>query len=275
MKKILVPTDFSENADAAVRAALLIAEQFDNMVIHLVHISSSHLISSSVNRADKIQKQNILDKLVETIKRNHLSFNDSLIPKVINGNPIEMICKYAESENIDLIVMGTQGATGLKEIFWGSNTAGVTKQSTVPVLAVPEDFVLRPFKEIVYAVDSNNASSFEVVNPLMVLARVFNSHINVFHLETRKKIVGVDPGVDPGIDTYFSDVNHSFHQVAKKGNISDNINTFTQNRNADMLCVIRREHSFMEGFYHTSTSRQSVLHSPVPILVLIDGKVDY
>ena len=274
MKNLLVPTDFSENAAAAIRAAQFIAKQFDDVVIHLIHVDSSNLIlSPSLTKGITVRKE--MEELVNKIKKNNLSTDSSLISKVIEGDPIEMICKYAATENIDLIVMGTKGATGLKEIFWGSNTAGVTKQSTVPVLAVPEDFVLRPFKEIVFAVDSNNASSFEVVNPLMVLARVFKSHVNVFHLESRKKLVGVNPGVDPGIDIFLADVKHSFHQVAKKGNISNNINTFTQNRNADMLCVIRRGHTFMEGFYHTSTSRQSVLHSPVPILVLIEGKVDY
>lgn len=143
-RKILVPTDFSEDSDLAFRMASSIAVKYQARIFLL------HVISNTVQRslADYRLDQNIVDrvlnesivfsneKLQEVIDKNQQSGNIKVIPDVRKGQPYEEILKEASERKIDLIVIASHGKTGLQKYFIGSVTEKVMNEAKCPVLLI-------------------------------------------------------------------------------------------------------------------------------------------
>lgn len=143
-RKILVPTDFSEDSDLAFRMASSIAVKYQARIFLL------HVISNTVQRslADYRLDQNIVDrvlnesivfsneKLQEVIDKNQQSGNIKVILDVRKGQPYEEILKEASERKIDLIVIASHGKTGLQKYFIGSVTEKVMNEAKCPVLLI-------------------------------------------------------------------------------------------------------------------------------------------
>ena len=93
--------------------------------------------------------------------------------------------------------MGTQGATGLAEIFLGSTTNSVIKEAQTPVLAIPEGFTYQPITQIVFAIDDEGIAHAGVVKPLLQLAKKMQAPVRVFHQALDFDQDGIDPSIDP------------------------------------------------------------------------------
>ena len=143
-RKILVPTDFSEDSDLAFRMALSIALKYQARIFLL------HVISNTVQQSlsDYCLDQSIVarvlsesivfsnEKLQEEIDKNQQSGNIKVIPDVRKGQPYEEILKEASERKIDLIVISSHGKTGLQKYFIGSVTEKVMKEAKCPVLLI-------------------------------------------------------------------------------------------------------------------------------------------
>jgi nucleotide-binding universal stress UspA family protein len=155
MKKILVPTDFSECADYAAHVAMLIAAK-TGASLHFLHIMPNpnenlhvpHNTDISIRSEQKIKAHNALNELVS--KATHAGLEASPLLVFDKGN--EQIEHYISPLQIDLIVMGSHGASGIRELVIGSKTQRVVRHSPVPVLVVKhcgsKEFEI---KNIVYA----------------------------------------------------------------------------------------------------------------------------
>ena len=143
-RKILVPTDFSEDSDLAFQMALSIAVKYQARIFLL------HVISNTVQQSlsDYCLDQSIVarvlnesivfsnEKLQEVIDKNQQSGDIKVIPDVRKGQPYEEILKEAAERKIDLIVIASHGKTGLQKYFIGSVTEKVMKEAKCPVLLV-------------------------------------------------------------------------------------------------------------------------------------------
>lgn len=267
MKKILVPTDFSEHADNALRFAINIGNFFE-AEIELLHVYELRTIIGSATLVREYLKEDAERDLSDNIR----SFKDLILGKTIltgraiDGGTIDTICSLANNEDFDMIVMGTQGASGLKEIFLGSKTSGVMRQTHIPILAIPNSFSYRPVKDITFAVDSGIVAEDEVLNPLLELAKAYKSHVKVLHLEKEKMVVGYDPGIDFSL----GNIPHSFHRISGSNDVNGVVNLFVFEENSDMLCMIRRDRDFWSNLFHQSVTTKEIFNSPVPLLILRD-----
>jgi len=143
-RKILVPTDFSEDSDLAFQMALSIAVKYQARIFLL------HVISNTVQQSlsDYCLDQGIVarvlnesivfsnEKLQEVIDKNRQSGDIKVIPDVRKGQPYEEILKEASERKIDLIVIASHGKTGLQKYFIGSVTEKVMKEAKCPVLLI-------------------------------------------------------------------------------------------------------------------------------------------
>ncbi|MBU2054996.1 MAG: universal stress protein [Proteobacteria bacterium] len=143
-RKILVPTDFSEDSNLAFRMALSIAVKYQARIFLL------HVISNTVQQSlagyrldqsivDRVLNESIVfsnEKLQEEIDKNQQSGNIKVIPDVRKGQPYEEILKEASERKIDLIVISSHGKTGLQKYFIGSVTEKVMKEAKCPVLLI-------------------------------------------------------------------------------------------------------------------------------------------
>jgi len=141
-RKILVPTDFSEDSDLAFRMALSIAGKFRARIFLLHVISNQNLADYCLDQSivDRFLNESVVfshEKLQDVINRNKQIGDIRVIPDVRKGQPYEEILKEASERKIDLIVIATHGKTGLQKYFIGSVTEKVMKEAKCPVLLLP------------------------------------------------------------------------------------------------------------------------------------------
>lgn len=266
MKNIIVPTDFSENAKNAFEYAINIANHF-GATLHLIHVYEVRSSTGMMMSIRDFLREEVEANLSELVKsyKHHLLHHTNLEAKAIEGYSMDTVARYARSRKADLIVMGTQGASGLKEVFFGSNTVSLLKKSARPILAIPAGCAYQAFKSITFALDEEIIPRSEIVEPLVALAKAYNAKINVLHVEKTEEYALVDPGVE----IYLADVDNAFHLV-QNPNIPQAINDFVANSDTQLLCMLRRERSFLENLFHTSITKKEAFHSSVPLLVLND-----
>ena len=267
MNHLVVPTDFSDNAHNALSYAIGIADHFETCTIHLIHVyqvSGGTGTMESVTDFIETRVRKAMSNLVGKSK-GKLSDNTNLIARSIEGSPVGIIAAYAERLAANYIVMGTHGASGLKGIFMGSNTVGVIKSSNIPVLAIPAECKYQVFKKFVFAIDTDTISNSDVVEPLVQLAKKYNSLVKVLQVGRHKSKAAIDAGVD----IYLADLKHTFHFV-EDVKIDNGIDRFVKEEKADLLCMIRRERDFFSDLFHISLTRQEAFDSKIPLLILHD-----
>ncbi|WP_434531797.1 universal stress protein [Haloarcula sp. NS06] len=136
---ILVPTDGSTSATAAVEPACEIAAKFDSRVhalniVNLGDIATGAEYTLPKDLIDTLESQG--EKVTERIAARAREAGVETVTQVINGFPAADILDYAEENDIDLIVMGTAGRTGLNRFIMGSTTERLIRHADMPVLAV-------------------------------------------------------------------------------------------------------------------------------------------
>jgi nucleotide-binding universal stress UspA family protein len=193
MQRILVPTDFSEQASNALQVAAAIARK-SGAEIHLLHVVDSTIGGSFgpntmgeptatsmdqlfVIKLLEVNKQRMYD-LANSLKSEGFSVAHS----VEVGNIFTVIRSWTEDKQIDLIVMGTKGTSGLAEFLVGSNTEKVVRHSRCPVLSVkeaPGEFTVRT---IVYASDFDEDDQVAVVGQLKRFQELFGANLHLVYV---------------------------------------------------------------------------------------------
>lgn len=191
MKNILIPTDFSPNAAKAVRFAMRLAHTKAN--IHLVFFHATDTVIptrtparlySEIAEEDKAIG---LEKLEKEIAQHfkELGINADEISSelvVVQGIFKESINIEVKRFHIDLIIMGTCGATGLQKVLFGSNTVDVMDKVACPLLAIPDNYKHHAIKHIAYAADFLTIE--EGFEKVVDLAKMFDATLEIFHVDS-------------------------------------------------------------------------------------------
>lgn len=139
VRHILVPTDFSPFSDLALQVASSLQEKFNARVtvLHvLTPLEADALTAQPGNPWENVVLQ-IQNAMTEEVEKNAPSLpRESVNLEVVVGEPAEEIARFAEENDVDLIVMGTHGRTGLAGILLGSVTVGVIRRTCIPVVVV-------------------------------------------------------------------------------------------------------------------------------------------
>jgi len=156
MKKILVPVDFSEHAGYALEVAAKLAKDSgaEIIVLHMMGLSEAYLTKSESDEAAEAHfYMKLAKKRYETFLNKPFLKGVKVTEMVQNYKIFSEINEVAKENNIDLIIMGSHGASGVSEIFVGSNTEKVVRSSDIPVLVIKEPSPLFTPKLVVYACD--------------------------------------------------------------------------------------------------------------------------
>jgi nucleotide-binding universal stress UspA family protein len=131
VKKILLPTDGSTHSLKAAEYAAEISKQFDSET-HILNVITKSTIRISRKREEKSSVQ-ALEETKDVFDRRSIKV---IVRKLVRGNPAEIICKIAEEEGFDLIVIGSRGLSGMKAFFLGGVSDKVSRHAICPVLIV-------------------------------------------------------------------------------------------------------------------------------------------
>lgn len=266
MKKILVPTDFSENTHSAIEFAIDIANQIEGEIVFLntYKLARRAGMFIGVEKIMRKESKTEMAKLVEKIKPR-LKPKVILSSEVVKGDPIQTVVLAAKKLKTDLIIMGTQGASGLKEVFIGSTTNGVISNTKTPVMAVPSSFKYKPLEVVVLSISPDFGELGDKIELLKLLTKLYHSTIKGLHINTGSD--GID--LQEKFQAIFNEPAHSYTEVeGSTPKINAIIEDFVEQHNADMLCMIKQNRSFWDNLFHSSVTTIEVFHSSVPILVL-------
>lgn len=181
MKTILVTTDFSKNANYAIKYANEFALLTDSKVI-LLHVviplvGKYNIIPGIVAENNAIENNDSQKKLLELSTKYLKGENITMIKF---GDPVDEILQTAKENKADIIIMGTRGASGLQKILFGSNTVEVVSKSEIPVLAIPVGFTFKKINTIVYSTDLTN--TINELKHIVPIAKKLKAMIEVFNL---------------------------------------------------------------------------------------------
>ena len=279
MNKILVPTDFSAEAENATEVARILAKNFsaEIMFLHTIELSSAESINTSgapsnfdsvadamfIHESIKSSKKE-MDRLYEVTKFQGLKASQ----ETKLGSPFQHIYDAIENGGIDFVVMGTKGATGLSEILIGSNTEKVVRRAKCPVLSVKEVADESAFKDIVYATEMGDHEA-PVVDCIQDFQRAFNSTVHVVWINTPNNFKSDrvtmallrDFVAKHGLVDYTISV---FNDVVEE----DGIIHFADEVGAGMIAMGTSSHTGLSRIIRGSIAEDIVNHAKRPVLTM-------
>lgn len=277
VQKILVPTDFSQAAQYAYCYALRMADRLGASV-HLLHVIYPQVDSFDApiiaTQATKAQ--------IESAKEVIINFKDAGIAEVKNdlrnlpvvqesievGSAVSVINSIAEKELFPLIIMGTRGEHSTLEKLLGTVASGVVGHAPCPVVVVPETASLKDMIRVAYATDLQLADPYEIWRVAKLLAP-FHTIMHVVHFGNGNQ-KGAAPRLEE-LESFFEDnvpsLQIQFHQFVQE-ELTDDINTFADQYNIDLLVMYRTHRSFPERLFHRSQTKKMSKKTKVPLLVM-------
>lgn len=269
IKNILLPTDFSENSRNAREFALQTALK-SGATLHIMHsIEEPYDFAPMIEEVKSSLSQRVkklFDKMEKKIKKDGKYKDITIKTYIQTGRALYTILEESRSRDIDLIVMGAKGRTGLEKIFWGSTTAEVVERSKVPVLAVPKETSYNGFKQLVFASNYKDGD-LEALQFVTGLAELFDSKINIFHssdesdLKSEIMFRGFKEMVAENIDY----TNIEF-EVDESESFFDAITDKIENNNISLLAMVHYDESFPP--FPKQESKEMSYYTEVPLLVL-------
>jgi nucleotide-binding universal stress UspA family protein len=259
MKKILVPTDFSGTALNATQYALNIAK-----------VTKSELVFF---HADEHNDTVEYKKLKNQVEKIHLSepgikISFSSTGKLFNALTVDEIFSR---EQPDLIIIGTNGESGLSKILFGTNSSEIINASC-PVLVVPNEILYKGIHQIAYASDLNDLK--QELEKVISFAKYFDADIEVFHVSP----LYTDPGnvertdiaenvKKLSIDFNYDRVTYHVEKMKYENQVNKGIEIYLEHHQPDLLVVFHQEKDGINQFFSSSYSEKLAAQVQVPLMV--------
>lgn len=275
MKKILLPTDFSQNSYNAIKyaAQLFGLEECSFFLLHtytpLMYDSEYLLYNTSRPTLAEIYEKRSLEGLKRVMQQVKSDFqNDKHEFHTISSFNLlnDEIKEAVKEQQIDLVVMGTKGATGAEEILFGTHTVHAIKKVNCPLLAVPSGYGFKPPKEIFFPTDYE-AELPENVKIVEEIALNYSSGLSFLHVYSEPELSDEKIKVKKSLNNLFEKNKKSFYSTAKKS-VRQAIYDFQKDNEVDLLVMLKNKHSFLENLFFKQVIDDIGFHVKVPFLVL-------
>lgn len=273
LKKILIPFDFSETAELALKHAVFMAKLHKADII-LLHVIESYSFTSAISQAfgksqsefeQKIESS-ASDRLDELTKKLHHESGMGVQFRIENGKIYRAIVNVAEEMSADIILMGTHGVSGFQEFLIGSNTYRVVMSAPCPVISVQTHAKKIGFKNIVLPID-NSASSRQKVKHAVEIARHYNSVVHIAGMATMSDIDILrrfDVKIHQ-VKDYLDEHEVPYTVKMFKGENAASITMdFATEVNADLIIMMTDQEG--SGIFIGNFAQQIINHSKIPVM---------
>ncbi len=277
MKKIVIPTDFSENAWNAIVYA---SELFKDIecTFFLLHSYTPAIFSSiegvpantGMEDAAMVFSLNRLKELASKAKKELRVQKHYYVNKVSTNTLANEVKEIVQKEKIDLVIMGTKGATGAASVFMGSNAVRVIKTvKNCPVLVIPEgsDFIVP--SEIAFSTDFKRFYSYNELQPLVDFAKLFDATIRIVYIQQEEGTLTKEQQFNLNmLDKYLGEVKHYQHTLTREDSVADSLKVFTKELDIYLLAMLHYKHSFIERLTREPIIKRVAFHIQIPFLVI-------
>ncbi len=281
MNRILVPTDFSPNADRAIDYAVRIAK-LNQSTLYLIHACDNLdplYMEGAMTHMEYNQK--IMDDAFEKLEIRRRSIEDTegvlVNIQLYSGSVIDTIMVAALEHKADLVIMGTLGISGLHDKIFGSKTAALISECRIPVLAIPLEYDWsEPGKFLLAIKDVDEA--LPLLEPAFELAALFRAEVHITLFTDKDEGGTMDYISDDRIITRAEAKLKGQHQqvLIKKEHLlgrdfEDSINEYIAQNDIDLLAMITHKRSLLSRLFHQSMTRKMSYHTRVPVLAIPAG----
>lgn len=268
MKKILVPTDFSKNAECAYNYALALAEQLNATitVVHVYHPSVNHMNEYMIvadNELEKVSRER-LNKFVKNINsdnKNEVAIADQVEQKLELGFAAEKLVKMSKTGEYDMIVMGATGSTGVLEMVFGKVSLHVAKSSACPVLLIPSGVRFEPIQEIMYAIEYEMVNE-QALSRLEDFSNKLKANVHLVHVyeDIEKKPDGLRSSlVEKTFQQKVPNMKFTMDAVSSDS-VAHGLTEYATEKEMDWMVLVKPQRRLWQRLLHTSkTDRKSVV----------------
>ena len=235
-----------------------------------LHNISSGLIFSDPEITTEVRKEH-QEKLNE-IKEEVPELSEVNYEYVLKGGVIkEEIISSLQKYSCDLIVMGTKGARGMNEMLSGSMTASLTKSISYPLMVIPEsdsETEFKPIHKITFAYDNEKLTrpEVEIINEF---SRLYNAEIEILIVSEDKHEIfsGEVEQIKNEGNGHLQDFTFKV-KFEENNDVEEGIRNYIRNSGTNLVALIRRKHRGLEKVFHKSITKNMILHTNTPLIIL-------
>lgn len=275
MKKILVPTDFSETAKCAFIYAQKLSEAVPDSSIHVIHLYLPAMEAEYPNVVPPVPeyikaREDMLTRFVEEGLDECKADMKEVAPvtqDLLIGFPADEIGKI--SEDYDLIVMGTTGETDLLDRLFGSVSSNVAKRAQCPTLLVPKGVSFHPIKQLLYTANYESADD-DAIEQLLKINQYFKAKVHFLHVQDEDDEQAYAKNKEEIFAGLFEDgipeFSFTMEEVPGK-DVPETISNYAVEHGIDLVVMATPQRSFWERFVHRSKSRKMALTTKIPLMI--------
>ncbi len=271
MKKILVPTDFSKQAENALKVAAQLAKK-NKSEIYLLH-----MLELPLNLVDKANSSgSSLPESLFFMKLAHKRFKEVLSSDYLKGITVyetvlfheafDGIIEIAKKNEVDLIIMGSHGSSGFKEMFIGSNTEKVVRTSNIPVLVIKNEHATFSIKNFIFATDFSEECK-KPFKEAVKFAESVKAKIHLLFINTATNFVTTSEAND--IMNKFLEgmelTNYTLN-IYNDTSVEKGVLNYAQAVNADLIGMATHGRKGLSHFFNGSVSEDLVNHARRPVI---------
>ena len=278
MLKILLPTDFSKNAWNAIRHALRLFEEQD-CAFYILHTYTpafyrmDYLVGgpsfSAIPDVGVDEALKGLEGTLEDIRREFPNPKHQFKTLSAFNLLTDEINDVAREKSVDLVIMGTKGATGAKEVFMGTNAVYVIRKALIPVMIIPEEASYKPVKNIVFACDFWSQYQVDEIKTLTDLATIFGAEITVLHITEEYTLTEGQLKNKAHLQNILEGIPHQFEDL-QGGLMPGAVMDYLADNEFELLVMMNRRHSLIEQLLWPQNVERIGFQVKIPFLVIRD-----
>lgn len=270
MKKILVPTDFSKYAEYALEVAAQIAtkKNAEIIVLHMMGLAHSEINKTSNQEAiEAIFNLKLSEKKFKEFLNKDFLKGIKVTDKVLDEKSFGLLNNLAQNENIDLVVMGSHGTTGLlQDVFVGSNTEKMVRNANVPVLVIKERMQDFKLDKVVFACDFKD-ENVKAYNKAINLFKDFDADLNMVYINTPNKFMTtleMEKEKKNFMDTIGSDTLKM--QYFDDFSVEEGVFNYSDMVDADVIAIPTHGRKGLAHFFVGSIGEDIANHATKPVM---------
>lgn len=275
MKKIILPTDFSENAYNALKYAVQLFKDVET-TFYLLHTytpaifrAESLLSPSQIDLEDHNQSIAVaqLKKVQERLLKEFNNSKHTFVTNAAFNTLTDEVEDMVKREKADLVIMGTKGVTDVLEVLLGTNTTEVMKRTECPLIVVPSGFEYKSPKEIIFPTDYEIAYEQNQLDQLLAISGTHGSSIDVIHVSSGYDLTQDQLRNKQQLEQLLGPTSHIFHNLPDQG-VIEAINTFKADKPMALLVMIRNKQTFLERLFFEPIIKKIGLQINIPFMVI-------
>lgn len=277
MKQIVLLTDFSENSFQAILYAMHFFEK-QKVFFHVLHVKDSRglmlddLMTSTANESmQKVLFGNAKKELEELLVKINAENNNAahqFKTEYLFDHFFEAISKYCKKESIEMLVMGTTGATGAKQVFLGSIAAKVINKVNIPTLAIPKNVIHEPLDKILFSIDYLVDYLPITMIPLLDILDENESELTVVYANEKDTDLTVDQQLNKEeLKRILADYKYKGHTINGLA-LNSVISCLTDYLAANLIVMIKKDRGIISKLFNSSHIRKISYHTKKPLLIL-------